>query len=149
MSLSLSSSAFLSNASIPGQYTCEGSDISPPLRWQDTSPETKSYVLLVDDPDAPAGVWDHWVLFNIPKNIRQLQEGADIPLGAVSGLNSWGQVGYRGPCPPSGRHRYFFRLYALDQVLTLDETASKKDVLHAMKGHVVAQAELIGVYQKK
>ena len=149
MSLSLESPAFTSNAVIPSQFTCEGADHSPPLAWQDSASNTLSYVLIVNDPDAPGGSWDHWVLFNIPPNIKQLAEAAQVPIGATSIKNSWGGSGYRGPCPPSGTHRYLFTLYALDTKLSLKDTASTNDILQAMKGHVIAQSELVGRYQKK
>ena len=147
-SLSIQSPAFVTNTKVPSQYTCNGIDTSPPLTWVDTTTTTKSYVLIVDDPDAPGGVWDHWVLFNIPPTSRQLVEGEDIPTSAISGKNSWGVTGYRGPCPPSGTHRYFFKLYALDILLTLNETASKQDVMNAMSNHIIATDELIGLYTK-
>jgi Raf kinase inhibitor-like YbhB/YbcL family protein len=150
MNLNLKSEAFSQNGLIPSQYTCEGKSdlISPPLSWQDDSKATKSYVIIVDDPDAPAGTWDHWVLFNIDPSVKSLAEGASAK-GATMGSNSWGQIGYKGPCPPSGSHRYFFKLYALDTVLGLKQGASKTDVLTAMKGHVIGTGELMGHYQKK
>jgi hypothetical protein len=148
MSLTIESPAFASNTFIPSQYTCKGEDLSPPLAWHDSSLSTKSYVLIVDDPDAPSGVWDHWVLVNIPPNVKQLDEGAQLPSGAVNGKNSWGGIGYRGPCPPSGIHRYFFRLYALDTILRVSDYVTKTEVLQAMKDHILDSSELIGLYQK-
>lgn len=150
MNLLLTSPAFSPNGLIPSQYTCEGNSNlrSPPLTWQEDSKATKSYVIIMEDPDAPGGVWDHWVLFNIPKNIKNLSEGL-TPAGAMSGNQSWGQTGYRGPCPPSGTHRYFFKLYALDTLLTLAEGSSKANVLKAMKNHIIATGELMGRYEKK
>ncbi|MFI4918996.1 MAG: YbhB/YbcL family Raf kinase inhibitor-like protein [Legionellales bacterium] len=145
--LSIESPAFLSNTVIPSQYTCDGANDSPPLLWQDAASNTQSYVLIVDDPDAPSGVWDHWVLLNIPANTRQLAAGTQIPNGAVNGKNSWGAVGYRGPCPPNGAHRYFFKLYALDTVLNLSDAPTKNEVEQAMQGHVIANSELIGLYR--
>ncbi len=147
--LTLESPAFSGNSLIPSQYTCDGTNESPPLSWKDSSAETQSYVLFVEDPDAPGGSWDHWVLFNIPASVKQLNEGTLIPQGAISGKNSWKKNDYIGPCPPNGTHRYFFKLYALNTLLNLNSTASKNEVIEAMKGHVIASSELIGLYQKK
>ena len=146
MSLSLESSAFSENTTIPIQFTCKGHDVSPPLTWKDDASTTRSYVLIMDDPDAPHGTWDHWVLFNIPANIKHLEEGAQTPTGATSGRNTYGTTGYRGPCPPTGTHRYFFKLYALDSKLSLDDSATKQDVMKAMQGHIITQAQLLGLY---
>ncbi|CEG59725.1 YbhB/YbcL family Raf kinase inhibitor-like protein [Legionella micdadei] len=148
MSLSLESTAFISNTMIPSQYTCDGLDSSPPLAWQDSSAQTRSYVLIVDDPDAPGGTWDHWVLFNIPAAVKQLPEGSVKPEGALDGKNSWGSLGYRGPCPPSGVHHYHFKLYALDSTLNLPSGVGKQAVMQAMKGHILGSTELIGLYRK-
>ncbi|CEG57672.1 YbhB/YbcL family Raf kinase inhibitor-like protein [Legionella fallonii] len=147
--LTLESPAFSANSMIPGKYTCDGANQSPPLSWKDSSTETQSYVLLVDDPDASGGTWNHWVLFNIPASIKQLNEGALIPPGAISGKNSWNGNGYNGPCPPSGTHRYFFKLYALNTLLNLNSAASENEVMVAMREHLIASSELIGLYQKK
>ncbi|WP_367607809.1 YbhB/YbcL family Raf kinase inhibitor-like protein [Legionella sp. W05-934-2] len=150
MGLKLGSTAFFNNSPIPEHYTCSGIDKSPPLAWYDANKTTKSYVLIVDDPDAPAGIWVHWVLFNIPADMTLLPEGAPIPKGAVSGKNSWGSPGYRGPCPPPGRtHRYFFKIYALDTVLDLTDSATKQDVEKAMNNHIIDQGEYIGLYSRK
>lgn len=149
MSFSLVSPSFTANAPIPAQYTCEGGDKSPALLWQDPPANTQSYVLIVDDLDAPNGDWVHWVVFNIPANIQRLGEATNLPSGACSGKNSWGETGYRGPCPPSGTHRYFFKLYALDSLLSLDANATKQDVVRSMEQHILAQTELVGLYQKK
>ncbi|HHF7344985.1 TPA: YbhB/YbcL family Raf kinase inhibitor-like protein [Legionella feeleii] len=149
MSLSLMSPAFAANTLIPAQYTCQGADISPALLWQDAPAETKSYVLILDDPDAPGGDWVHWVVFNIPPTVQRLADDAELPTGAVNSKNSWGQTGYRGPCPPSGTHRYFFKLYALDTLLTLNANATKQDLLTAMANHVLEKSELIGLYRKQ
>lgn len=147
MNLTIESSAFNPNTTIPQQYTCDGANDSPPLTWKGGPEETKSYVLIVDDPDAPNGTWVHWLLFNIPADTHQLTEKNHIPNGAITGKNSWGNSEYGGPCPPSGRHRYFFKLYALDTVLKLDENARKEDLLNAMENHILAKAELIGLYR--
>ncbi|WP_412754744.1 YbhB/YbcL family Raf kinase inhibitor-like protein [Legionella donaldsonii] len=149
MSLSLTSPAFAANTLIPSQYTCQGADISPALLWQEAPAATKSYVLILDDPDAPSGDWVHWVIFNIPPTVQGLADDAELPTGAVNSKNSWGQTGYRGPCPPSGTHRYFFKLYALDTLLTLNANATKQDVLAAMANHVLEKSELIGLYRRQ
>ncbi len=155
MSLKLTSSAFGSNGEIPTRYTCEGQDVSPPLAWSRVPAGAKSLVLIVDDPDAPDPAapkltWVHWVLYNIPPSASALAEGAkQLPTGTRDGLNDWQRTGYGGPCPPIGRHRYFHKLYALDTLLPDLGRPSKAQVEAAMKGHVVAQAELIGTYQKR
>jgi Raf kinase inhibitor-like YbhB/YbcL family protein len=156
MALILTSPAFANNGAVPKQYTCEGADISPPLRWSGVPQGTKSFVLIVDDPDAPDPrapkvTWVHWVVYNIPADANGLAEGAaksGPPAGAQQGLNDWKRADYGGPCPPIGRHRYFHKLYALDMVLPDLGHATKARLLDAMKGHVVAEAELIGTYQK-
>lgn len=152
MSMTLTSPAFKAGQAIPATYTCRGRDISPALQWSDPPAGTQSFALIMDDPDAPVGTWDHWVLYNIPASARGLAEAipADAQLsdGSLHGKNSWGRLGYGGPCPPSGTHRYFFRLYALDTPLSLSSGATKKQVLDAMKGHILAQAELMGTFSK-
>ncbi len=152
MDFVLTSPAFDHGKPIPRKYTCKGKDISPPLEWKNPPEGTRSFALIVDDPDAPMGTWDHWVLYNIPAEKRSLPEGmptdSKLPDGSRNGKNSWHRLGYGGPCPPSGTHRYFFRLYALDTTLDLPSGAGKKEVLRAMEGHVLAQAELMGTYSK-
>jgi len=149
MDLLLTSSAFQHNAVIPAKYSCDDQNISPPISWQNAPEGTKSFVLIVDDPDAPAGTWDHWVLFNVPANTTSLPENvADLPNGTQVGKNSWGKTNYGGPCPPRGTHRYFFKLYALDTVLDLPEGATKQQIEVAMMNHVLADAELVGKYQR-
>jgi Raf kinase inhibitor-like YbhB/YbcL family protein len=156
MAFTLRSPSFPANGSIPSAYTCEGTDVSPPLAWSDAPAATKSFALIVDDPDAPDPkaprmTWVHWVLYNLPANVGALPEGvapASLPPGTQQGLNDWKRTGYGGPCPPIGRHRYFHKLYALDTVLPDLGTATKAQVEQAMKGHVLATAELIGTYQK-
>lgn len=146
--MKLLSSAFANFEAIPIKYTGEGEDLSPPLRWQDIPEGTRSLALVCDDPDAPNGTWDHWVLYNIPPSISVLAEGVkQLPHGIQSGLNSWKKSGYRGPKPPSGKHRYFFTLYALDTVLQLPETAIKTDLISAMRSHILAEASLVGCYE--
>ena len=154
--LSLTSSAFTVGQSIPKKYTCEGGDFSPPLAWSGVPANARSLALIVDDPDAPdpkapQRVWVHWVLYNIPPATTTLAEspqGASIPAGAAEGTNDWSRIGYGGPCPPIGRHRYFFKLYALDRMLAADQPLTKAGLEAAMKGHVLAQAELMGTYEK-
>ena len=156
MALVLTSPAFANNGAIPKQYTCEGTDISPPLRWSGAPQGTKSLALIIDDPDAPDPrapkiTWVHWVVYNIPADANGLAEGAaksGPPAGAQLGLNDWKRADYGGPCPPIGRHRYFHKLYALDTVLPDLGRATKARLLDAIKGHVVAEAQLIGTYQK-
>jgi Raf kinase inhibitor-like YbhB/YbcL family protein len=148
MTFKLTSPAFELGRSIPTRYTCDGEDVSPPLRWSDPPAGTRSFALIVDDPDAPAGVWDHWIVFNLPDNLDGLLEKASLPAASRVGQNSWRQARYGGPCPPRGTHRYFFKLYALDTDLNLPAGAAKKQVLKAMEGHILAQAELMGTYSR-
>jgi Raf kinase inhibitor-like YbhB/YbcL family protein len=155
MIMTLNSPAFKQDGHIPSKYTCEGGDISPPLAWNGVPEGTKSLVMIIDDPDAPdpkapQRVWVHWVVYNIPPDTKSLPENASkagLPQGTAVGLNDFKKAGYGGPCPPIGRHRYFHKLYALDVTLDL-ERATKSQTEQAMKGHVLANAELIGTYQK-
>ena len=151
MPLQISSTAFSAGEAIPKESTCDGPDISPQLKWDDPSANTQAFALIMDDPDAPAGTWVHWVLYDLPANTRELPEGVakqdQLSSGARQGRNDFGKIGYGGPCPPPGKaHRYFFKLYALDAKLGLRAGATKADVERAMKGHILAQAELIGKY---
>ena len=147
--MKLTSPAFDHQGTIPAVYTCDGDDISPCLRWDDVPPETQSFVLICDDPDAPMGTWDHWVLYNLPSGCGGLAEAIqDLPSGTLIGENSWGKCEWGGPCPPDRKHRYFFKLYALDQALDLKAGATKDVVLKAMAGHILAQAELMGRYAR-
>ena len=152
MSMTLNSTAFTQGNSIPARYTCTSEDISPPLSWDAPPAGTQSLALIMDDPDAPAGTWVHWVIYNIPASARGLTENirpdAQLTDGSLQGKNSWGKLGYGGPCPPSGTHRYFFKLYALDTVLELKSGASKSALLAAMEGHILGYTELIGTYHK-
>jgi len=156
MALALTSSAFTHNGAIPKQYTCQGSDISVPLAWSGLPTATKSLVLIVDDPDAPDPAapkltWVHWVLYNIPPGAAGLKAGIkpdELPKGTLEGLNDWKRAGYGGPCPPIGRHRYFHKLYALDNVLPDLNRPTKAQLETAMRGHVLEKFELIGTYQK-
>jgi Raf kinase inhibitor-like YbhB/YbcL family protein len=157
MPLSLLSPAFSHLGEIPKRYTCEGADISPPLSWSDVPEGTKSFALIVDDPDAPdpkapQTTWVHWVLYNLPATTRELPEGVRrevLPLGTKEGRNDWNRPGYGGPCPPIGRHRYFHKLYALDTILSGLGVPTKKELETAMDGHLLARAELIGTYEKQ
>jgi Raf kinase inhibitor-like YbhB/YbcL family protein len=152
--MQISSSSFTSQGSIPAKFTCEGSDTSPPLAWSGAPATAKSLALIVDDPDAPDPkapkmTWVHWVLYNLPLQ-SSLEEGASksLPPGTKDGRNDWKRTGYGGPCPPIGRHRYFFKLYALDTVLADLHVPTKAELLKAMEGHIVGSAELVGTYQK-
>jgi hypothetical protein len=143
--LAVTSSAFEHNKMIPRKYTCDGEDVNPALNIENVPEQAKSLVLIVDDPDAPMGTWDHWVVWNIPpKNMI----GEDNVPG-VEGLNSFGKHSYGGPCPPSGTHRYFFKVYALDTLLNIASNSRKKDVEKAMKDHVLTKGELVGLYSRK
>ena len=142
--LRLISTVFSHNVHIPPQYTCEGKNINPPLKAENIPDGTKTLALIVEDPDAPRGVYDHWVVWNISPN-EVIAENSNP---GTSGTNSFGKTGYGGPCPPSGEHRYFFRVFALDDELNLPTSSIKEHLLDAMKGHILATAELMGVYQK-
>jgi Raf kinase inhibitor-like YbhB/YbcL family protein len=156
VSLKITSTAFEPGGSIPSKYTCEDRDVSPPLAWSGAPPGTKTFALIVDDPDAPdpakpQRVYVHWVVCNLPATTTALPENASkkgLPTGAVQGKNDWGKAEYGGPCPPIGRHRYFFKLYALDTEVTGLSSPTKGDLERAMKGHVLDSTELIGTYQK-
>ena len=156
MSLTLNSNAFVNGGEIPSKHTCEAEDLSPPLRWEGVPDKAESLVLIVDDPDAPdpqapKTTWVHWVLYNLPADSGGLPEGTtyrNLPLGTKEGLNDWFKTGYGGPCPPIGRHRYFFKLYALDTLLLFKDYPTKAEVEAAMKGHVIEKCELIGTYKK-
>jgi Raf kinase inhibitor-like YbhB/YbcL family protein len=149
MMFEITSPAFAAGETIPVKYTCDGNDISPPLQWSEPPANTQSLALVVDDPDAPVGTWDQWILFNLPADARELPEQATPPGGAQDGHNSWGRTGYGGPCPPGGTHRYFFKLYALDIMLDLPAGATKNTLQTAMEGHILAQAELMGRYSRQ
>lgn len=151
MNLTLTSNAFSVGQSIPSKYSCVGRNISPDLTWSGAPEHTKSYALIVDDPDAPMGTWVHWVAYNISPTMTSLPEdaGTALPVGSiVQGNNSSGSAKYSGPCPPSGTHRYFFKLYALDATLALPAGTTKADLLKAMDGHILAQGELMGTFSK-
>jgi Raf kinase inhibitor-like YbhB/YbcL family protein len=149
--LAITSGAFTQGSAIPTRHTCDGTDLSPALAWGQPPEATKSLALICDDPDAPAGTWVHWVLFNLPAGTRSLPEAVpsdrELAQGARQGLNDFGKIGYGGPCPPKGpAHRYYFKLYALDATLPLPAGATKSQVEKAMQGHILAQGELMGRY---
>lgn len=151
--MKLRSPSFGDGEQIPVKFTCDGRDVSPPLQWNDAPAGTKSFALICEDPDAPAGTWVHWVLFNLPAAKGELPEHVStseiLPGGAKQGRNDFKRIGYGGPCPPPGKpHRYFFKLYALATELALEPRATKTDVLHAMRGHVLAEASLMGTYER-
>ena len=151
--IKIESQAFKNKEPIPAKYTCDGADVSPPLAWTNIPAAAKSIVLIVDDPDAPMGIWVHWVAYDLLPSRDRLEENIPktdtIPGGGKQGRTDFKRVGYNGPCPPSGTHRYFFKVYALDKMLNLPVGKTKQDIEKAMKGHVVAQGELIGTYTKK
>jgi Raf kinase inhibitor-like YbhB/YbcL family protein len=145
----LVSTRFKHNEHIPQIYTCDGKDISPPLSWENTPKETKSFVLIMQDPDAPSNTWYHWILFNIPPYVEKIPEGVQqLPEGTRVGKNSWGKSSYGGPCPPDKEHRYFFNLYALDCLLYVDNGINHEIIEEAMEGHILGQTQLIGRYQR-
>lgn len=144
------SPAFEDGTTIPAQYTCDGENMSPPLSWHDVPPQAKILTIICDDPDTPGGVWDHWLLFNLPASLGGLDEGISREFdpfpGVGHGLNSWKHACYDGPCSPQGTHRYYFKLYALDARINLKPGATKADILRAMDGHILAQASIKGLY---
>lgn len=146
MTMALTSPAFNDGESIPKKFTCDGEDISPELDWFGTPEGTVSMALIMDDPDAPVGTWVHWVVYNLPMDLSGMREG--MTGVGLDGTNSWNRTGYGGPCPPSGTHRYYFKLYALDTLLDLDPGAKKDALLAAMEGHILGQAELMGTYSR-
>ena len=152
--MKITSSAFKYEGMIPAKFTCDGDDINHDLTWSDVPAGTQTLALINDDPDAPVGLWVHWILYNVPAGSKGLPEGVVksariLEDGTMQGINSWGRIGYGGPCPPSGTHRYFFKLYALDAKLDLDPGAKKDQVEKAMKGHILAEAVLMGKYSRK
>ncbi|HZR81107.1 MAG TPA: YbhB/YbcL family Raf kinase inhibitor-like protein [Candidatus Binatia bacterium] len=157
MAFALRSPAFPANGEIPTKHTCEGEDVSPALEWSDVPPSAQSLALVVDDPEAPdpkapQRVWVHWVVYDVPPSATGLPEGAkgsSLPQNAKQGVNDWKRSGYGGPCPPIGRHRYFFKLYALDTALPSLRDPTKSQLEDAMRGHVVGEAQLIGTYEKR
>jgi len=151
--MKIASSAFNEGQKIPSKYTCDGQDVSPPLEWDSLPDGTESFSLICDDPDAPRGTWVHWVVYDIPPHMKNLAENVppdrELGSGIRQGKNDWLKIGYGGPCPPSGTHRYYFKLYALDTKLNLKPGLTKEQLLQAMKGHVLAEAQLMGKYQRQ
>ena len=152
--IQMTSSAFRDGGDIPSRYTCDGENVSPPLRWDGAPSDTRTFALIADDPDAPGGTWVHWVLYNIPGGITELAEAGSVgeatSEGALNGTNDFKQLGYGAPCPPPGRpHRYFFKLYALDAQVDLEAGATEESLLSAMEGHVVGEAQVVGKYQRR
>ncbi len=152
MDIKITSPAFKNGEMIPKKYTCDGDEVSPPLEWTGIPAGTKSIALTSDDPDAPAGTWVHWVIFNIPADVKGLTENVPhaptLDNGARQGVDDSGNNGYGGPCPPSGAHRYYFKVYALDSMLDLKPGIRKKELLKAMEGHILAQGKLMGTYKR-
>jgi Raf kinase inhibitor-like YbhB/YbcL family protein len=146
--LSITSAAFSHKGMIPSKHTCDGADVNPPLSFDNIPEMSKSLALIVDDPDAPMGTWVHWVVWNIGSGTKEIPEKS-VPEGALQGTNDFRKQSYGGPCPPSGTHRYFFKLYALDASLALKAGVTKTQLEEAMKGHILAQAELVGLYRRK
>jgi hypothetical protein len=153
MAISVSSSAFQEGGMIPAKYTCDGEDASPPLKWTGVPEGTKSLALISDDPDAPMGTWVHWVMWNVPPSAGELSENVspkpELPDGSRQGISDFRRPGYGGPCPPSGVHRYYFKIYALDTMLDLPSSTRKADLLKAMKGHILAEGQLMGKYSRR
>ena len=147
--MKLTSTTFTDNSKLPIKYTCDGESLSPPIAWEDAPPNTKSFALIYDDPDAPGGTWDHWILYNLPPSTNSLPENAtNLPEETKVGLNSWPNPEYGAPCPPSGEHRYIFHLYALDNTLELSEPVTSDKLREAMEGHILAKETLTGLYQR-
>lgn len=153
MKITVTSSAFTEGGMIPKKYTCDGADMSPPLSWSGIPKGTKSLAIIADDPDAPAGTWVHWVVYNLPPDLTGFPESVPpqktLANGGIQGQTDFRRIGYGGPCPPGGTHRYFFRVYALDEVLDLAPGAIKKRLLQAMEGHILAEGELMGKYKRR
>jgi Raf kinase inhibitor-like YbhB/YbcL family protein len=152
--LTVTSAAFASGQPIPAKYSCQGEDISPPLKWTGAPAKTKSFALICDDPDAPGGTWVHWVIWNLPVETSSLTENIakseTLPNGGAQGRNSFGNIGYGGPCPPEGKaHRYFFKVYALDSALTLPSSGGMEELLGAMRGHILAQGQWMGTFKRQ
>ncbi len=152
MALKITSTAFENEAMIPAKHTCDGENVSPPLKWESDGEGIKSYALICDDPDAPMGTFIHWVIYNIPADVRDLQEDfpseSELDNGTKQGMTDFGKVGFGGPCPPSGVHRYYFKIYGLDTVLDVEAGITKAELLKAMEGHIVEEAELMGKYTR-
>jgi len=146
------SSAFGEGERIPSEFTCDGANVSPPIVWSGIPPHTQSIAIIVDDPDVPSGDWAHWVIYDLPPSLMGIQAGAPasekLPAGGIQGRTNFGRIGYGGPCPPKGAHRYFFKVYTLDAMLHLKSGATKKELLEAMRGHVLGEGALMGRYER-
>lgn len=153
MSIKITSSAFKRESMIPARFTCDGEDISPPLQWENLPQGTQTLAIIADDPDAPMGTFVHWVLYNLPADVNELAEAVParemLENGAIQGKTDFGRVGYGGPCPPSGTHRYFFKIYALDKKVDIVGNADKSRLIIAMQGHILGQGELMGKYKRQ
>lgn len=153
MEIIITSPAFEEGAMIPEKYTCDGANVSPPLAWTSVPEGTNTLALICDDPDAPIGTFVHWVLFNLPASIKELPEGVppdkEIENGTKQGKNGFGKIGYSGPCPPGGTHRYYFKFYALDIELDLKAGVKKKKLIKAMEGHILSKGQLMGRYKRR
>jgi Raf kinase inhibitor-like YbhB/YbcL family protein len=153
MTIKITSPAFEQGGMIPSKYTADGQNVSPPLKWEAVPEGTASIALICDDPDAPVGVWVHWVMWNMPPDTKELSENVPtdtkLPDGAIQGITDFRRHGYGGPAPPSGTHRYFFKIYALDTKLDLPESSTKADLVKAMEGHILAEGELMGKYKRQ
>lgn len=153
MEMRVRSSAFTDGGMIPEKYTCDGEGISPPIVWESVSDNIRSFALICEDPDAPMGTFTHWVVYDLPSDVTELPEHIPnkdrLPNGGLQGINSLHKTGYFGPCPPSGTHRYFFKVYALDKKLDIGPSADKDRLMEAMKGHIVAQGQIMGKYQRR
>ena len=146
--MKIESTAFKNNELIPSKYTCDGENVNPPLMIDDVPTGAKSLVLIVDDPDAPAGTWVHWTVWNINPEIKEIPENS-VPRNGVEGITDFGKPGYGGPCPPSGTHRYFFKLYALDITLDIDTSTKATDIESKIEGNILAKAQLVGLYRRQ
>jgi Raf kinase inhibitor-like YbhB/YbcL family protein len=153
MEIKITSSAFENEGMIPSKYTCDGANISPPLQWQAVPEETKSIALICDDPDAPIGTFVHWVVYNLPPDVRELKKNfpddETLPDDTRQGINDFGRTNYGGPCPPSGTHRYYFKIYAMDKKIDMTSIADKDSLLKAMEGHILAAGQLMGKYKRQ
>lgn len=152
MVIKIKSSAFEEGEIIPKKYSCEGVNVSPPLQWSSSPADVESFVLICEDPDAPSGLWAHWIIFNLPAETTALpefiMEREVLENGAQQGLNDFGTIGYRGPCPPGGTHRYYYRIFALDIMLHLTSRINRQDLLEAMIGHIIDQGHIMGIYTR-
>ncbi len=148
----IKSNSFLDGGMIPSKYTCDGANVSPNLSWDNVPESTKSFVLICEDPDAPMGTFTHWIMYDIPSSVRELPENLPkdkvLPNGAKQGMTDFKKVGYGGPCPPSGTHRYYFKLFALDTLLSLEPGVKKETLIKAMEGHIIARGEIMGKYSR-